>query len=47
MASLKRLLALNPTILYPGHGPVVTDAVDTIQKYVEHREKREREVRFL
>ena len=45
MESLKKLLALAPTILYPGHGPVVMDAVGVIRQYIRHREKREAQVR--
>ena len=47
MRSLKRLLALNPSILYPGHGPVAADAVGTIRQYINHRESRENQVRSL
>ena len=44
MASLRRLQKLSPSLLYPGHGPVVPDAVCRIQQYIDHREQREREV---
>ena len=43
MKSLGRLLTLSPSLLYPGHGPVVTDPVTRIQQYIEHRELRERQ----
>lgn len=45
MKSLKRLLATSPSILYPGHGPVVKDAVTHIQQYIDHRQMRETQVR--
>ena len=41
MRSLKRLQSLSPSLLYPGHGPVVTDASHRIQQYLNHREQRE------
>ncbi|KDO20175.1 hypothetical protein SPRG_14523 [Saprolegnia parasitica CBS 223.65] len=44
MASLRALRACNPTRLYPGHGPVVEKAVDTIDMYLSHRQKREDEI---
>ena len=45
MKSLRRLLALSPSLLYPGHGPVVEDAVAVIQQYIVHRDRREAQVR--
>jgi glyoxylase-like metal-dependent hydrolase (beta-lactamase superfamily II) len=44
MKSLRRLQALSPSILYPGHGPVVEDAVTVIQQYIVHRDRREAQV---
>lgn len=44
VASLRRMLALAPPGLYPGHGPVVSDGVAKLREYLEHREEREREV---
>lgn len=43
MSSLRRLSSLSPSLLYPGHGPVVTDAVSKIQQYLDHRDERERQ----
>ena len=43
MMSLKRLESLSPSLLYPGHGPVVSDACDRIRQYLHHREQRERQ----
>ncbi len=44
MASLRRVADLAPRILLPGHGPVVGDAAGKIREYLEHRERRERQV---
>jgi glyoxylase-like metal-dependent hydrolase (beta-lactamase superfamily II) len=44
LASLDRMLGLHPKTLYPGHGPVVADGAAKLREYVEHRERREREV---
>jgi glyoxylase-like metal-dependent hydrolase (beta-lactamase superfamily II) len=40
MASLERLLALRPAIIYPGHGPLVADAQARLNEYLEHRRER-------
>mmetsp|Transcript_5385 Transcript_5385/g.9400 ORF Transcript_5385/g.9400 Transcript_5385/m.9400 type:complete len:327 (+) Transcript_5385:183-1163(+) len=42
--SLKSMRDLKPTKLYPGHGPIVEDAVDRINAYIEHRMGRVRQV---
>jgi glyoxylase-like metal-dependent hydrolase (beta-lactamase superfamily II) len=39
--SLRRLRARAPRVLYPGHGPPITDPVARIGEYVEHRLERE------
>ena len=44
IASLERLLALRPRVLYPGHGPVVEDGVGKIQEYLDHRRQRVQQV---
>jgi glyoxylase-like metal-dependent hydrolase (beta-lactamase superfamily II) len=44
VASLRRMLALEPGALYPGHGPVVPDGSAKLREYLDHREEREREV---
>lgn len=41
MSSLQRLQALEPSRLYPGHGPVVEDASQRIAEQIAHRQKRE------
>jgi glyoxylase-like metal-dependent hydrolase (beta-lactamase superfamily II) len=42
--SLSRLLAMEPRVIYPGHGPAVWAATDKLREYVEHRKDRERQV---
>ncbi len=44
IASLERLLTLEPGTIYPGHGPVVPDAMAKLHEYIEHRRKREQQV---
>ncbi|KAI8150161.1 beta-lactamase-like protein [Fennellomyces sp. T-0311] len=41
---LKKLQALRPQQLYPGHGPVVEDGMAKIQEYLEFRYQREHEI---
>jgi glyoxylase-like metal-dependent hydrolase (beta-lactamase superfamily II) len=40
--SLRRLRELRPALLYPGHGPPVSDPERVIDDYIEHRLDRER-----
>jgi glyoxylase-like metal-dependent hydrolase (beta-lactamase superfamily II) len=42
--SLKRVRALSPRRLLPGHGPIVDDPVSLIDEYLEHRAQREEQV---
>jgi len=44
MNSLRRLLELEPSVLYPAHGPAVRDAGKKIREYIAHRELRERQI---
>ncbi|GBG35049.1 Lactamase-like protein nscB [Hondaea fermentalgiana] len=44
LASLQRMKDLKPQKLYPGHGPVIEDAIERIDAYVEHRMGRVRQV---
>ena len=45
LRSLDRLIALNPTMLFPGHWDPVTDAVRKLEEYRAHRLDREAQVR--
>jgi glyoxylase-like metal-dependent hydrolase (beta-lactamase superfamily II) len=42
MRSLEKLRKLDLTIIFPGHGPEVTDPEAKIAEYIEHRMMRER-----
>lgn len=42
ITSLETILQLNPTKIYPGHGPVVDDAIARVKTYIEHRKTREK-----
>jgi glyoxylase-like metal-dependent hydrolase (beta-lactamase superfamily II) len=47
LASLRKLLDRKPRAIYPGHGPVRTDAEDLIGQYIQHRELRNSQIREL
>ncbi|MBM4268482.1 MAG: beta-lactamase-like protein 2 [Deltaproteobacteria bacterium] len=44
MNSLRRLLALEPSVIYPAHGPAIRDACGKIREYIAHRELREQQI---
>ena len=46
MTSLKTVLALKPTTLYPAHGPHITGdrCVEHLEGYISHRQEREDQV---
>lgn len=44
MKSLKRMVDLKPSIIFPGHGPVVEDPVQKISYYINHRNSREEQI---
>ena len=44
LASLERLLALDPSRCYPGHGPLIEDPRKTLSRLIDHRRERERRV---
>ena len=44
LRSLQRMQELEPTTLYPGHGPVVIRAGAKLREYLDHRADRERQV---
>ena len=41
LASLRRLLALSPARILPGHGPPMADPAAKIREYLDHRQMRE------
>ena len=47
MKSLEVILNLSPHLIYPGHGPVVDEAVEKIKEYIEHRNLREKQVCYF
>jgi glyoxylase-like metal-dependent hydrolase (beta-lactamase superfamily II) len=44
LRSLERMRALQPRTIYPGHGPVVDEAMKKLDDYVEHRAMRDRQI---
>ena len=46
MKSLQAILNLSPHLIYPGHGPVIQEAVSKITEYIEHRNLREKQVGY-
>jgi glyoxylase-like metal-dependent hydrolase (beta-lactamase superfamily II) len=44
LTTLHRMLELHPRTIYPGHGPVRTDAEGVLREYIAHREEREAEL---
>jgi len=44
LASLELLLDHDPDRLYPGHGPLVSDARERVEGYLVHRRRREAQV---
>jgi len=44
MQSLEKILQLQPSIIYPGHGPVIHDPTQKIQFYIQHRLAREEQI---
>lgn len=45
LTSLRRLYARNPETLYPGHGPVIENPQETLERLIVHRLEREARVR--
>lgn len=45
LSSLRRLRALVPSRIYPGHGDPVDDAMGRLAEYLDHRREREEQIR--
>jgi len=44
ISSLRLLLSLNPSTLYPAHGPVILDGRSSLETYLSHRQDRENQI---
>jgi glyoxylase-like metal-dependent hydrolase (beta-lactamase superfamily II) len=44
ITSLSRMLALDPRVIYPGHGPAVWSPAEKLKEYLAHRRMREEQV---
>jgi glyoxylase-like metal-dependent hydrolase (beta-lactamase superfamily II) len=44
LASLERVIALEPARLFPAHGPVIDDPVRLLRSYLQHRRDREDQI---
>jgi glyoxylase-like metal-dependent hydrolase (beta-lactamase superfamily II) len=44
MESLNTILKLKPSVIYPGHGPVISDPIAKIEEYIAHRQQREQQI---
>jgi glyoxylase-like metal-dependent hydrolase (beta-lactamase superfamily II) len=44
MSTLERLAQLDPSIIYPGHGPEIEEPAEKLDEYVRHRLEREQQV---
>lgn len=44
LESLRTMLDVQPSVIYPGHGNVIYDPIDRIQYYLCHRQQREQQI---
>ena len=44
IASLERVLALEPARIFPAHGPVIDEPGPLLRGYIEHRREREEQM---
>jgi glyoxylase-like metal-dependent hydrolase (beta-lactamase superfamily II) len=44
LSSLQMFVNLKPSVIYPGHGPVVENPIAKVQQYIDHRLMREKQV---
>jgi glyoxylase-like metal-dependent hydrolase (beta-lactamase superfamily II) len=42
--SLRKMIDLEPRVIYPGHGPTVPNAVAKLERLIQHREEREQQI---
>lgn len=47
IASIERVIALQPVRLLPAHGSVITDPVTVLRRYLVHRQEREEQILAL
>jgi glyoxylase-like metal-dependent hydrolase (beta-lactamase superfamily II) len=45
LQSLRRMQALQPARIYPGHGPLIEHPAELLAQFIEHRLMREAQVR--
>src|SRR5262245_900068 len=44
LASLRRLQALDPAVIYPAHGPAIRNPAEKLEQYIAHRLLREAQI---
>lgn len=44
MESLHKILQLQPSVIYPGHGNVIENPIERITYYIKHRNERESQI---
>lgn len=44
MQTLDKILKLEPSKIFPGHGPVIDNPKSKIVEYIQHRLQRERQI---
>lgn len=44
LQSLHQILDMKPSVIYPGHGPVISVPIPRIRFYIDHREKRDNDI---
>lgn len=44
MKSLRKILELNPSLIYPAHGNIIDNPSPKIQYYIDHRNQREKQI---
>jgi glyoxylase-like metal-dependent hydrolase (beta-lactamase superfamily II) len=45
LASLRKVSGLDIDVIYPGHGPAIRNGNERVGQYIEHRERRARDIR--